>query len=152
MSPDQLKDPSDRRYALLLAAEELDTASEMYRQGGTDSSADSTSCRAYELRQLANCELEAVQRLELARNFMAELLDSVETLTGIADVHGAGTLADVFYLHAAIIEGEGAFIDVERSSDRSMILAVLDALPSRDTWKQYVKLDYMSGPTETMKG
>ncbi|TXI25558.1 MAG: hypothetical protein E6Q67_00790 [Roseateles sp.] len=144
MSPDQLKSPSDRRFALLLAAEELDGASEAYREKGNDSGAESLGCRAFELRQIAKHELESAQRADKATRFMVELLDSVETLSEIADQHGVGTLSDLLYLQAAILNA--SFIDVETDSDRSNVVKVLEGLPSGSEWMEFVRLDYMRGP------
>lgn len=150
MGPEQLSNQDDRRYALLLAAEELDSASEAYKQRGADSEAASAGCRAFELRQLARHELDATRRIEAALRFMAELLDSVETLTEISVQHGVGTLADLLYLHGAMLDG--SFIDVDTSSDRSQVIKVLEGLPSSAAWMEFVRIDYMRGPVDVARG
>ena len=69
--------------------------------------------------------------------FMKELLDSVETLTGIADEHGARTLADLFYLHSAIMEG--GFVDC--CQHESKVLEIAGALPSCAQWLEFIKIE-----------
>ncbi len=80
----------------------------------------------------------------LAHQFMTELLDSVETLSGIADEHGVRTLADLFYLHSAITCA--GFIDCYPNSDGSAVLEVVDKLPSRDKWREFMAIQYMADP------
>lgn len=75
-----------------------------------------------------------------AKQFMQELLDSVETLTGIADMYGTRTLADLMYLHSAI--ANGGFIDYYPGE--SCVLDVIKPLPSGEQWVQYVKVEYLS--------
>lgn len=72
-----------------------------------------------------------------AKQFLRELLDSVETLTGIAEQHGPHTLADVMYLHNAIMNG--GFID--HYSDDSAVLGIARALPSGEQWAKYIKVE-----------
>ena len=71
---------------------------------------------------------------DLARQFMDELLSSVETLSGIAEVHGACSLADLMYLHSAILSD--SFI--EHLSDRSNVMEIASALPSGERWSTYI--------------
>lgn len=66
---------------------------------------------------------------------MGELLDSVETLTGIADEHGARTLADLMYLQEAILED--GFID--NHPDESKVLEIVQGLPSGEQWAQFIR-------------
>ncbi len=77
---------------------------------------------------------------EDARLFMQELLDSVETLSGIADVYGARTLADLMFLQQAILSG--AFID--HCTGESNVLEIARGLPSGTQWTQYIQVDYMA--------
>lgn len=70
-----------------------------------------------------------------ALRFMGELLDSVETLTGIADEHGARTLADLMYLQEAILED--GFIDYD--PDDSKVLELVQGLPSGEQWIQFIR-------------
>jgi hypothetical protein len=71
-----------------------------------------------------------------AKQFHAELLDAVETLTGIAEQHGALALADVVYLQAAILKG-GV---IELTRDEADDIAFIRDLPSGGRWWQRVKL------------
>lgn len=75
--------------------------------------------------------------------FMQELLDSVETLAGIADEHGARTLADLMYLQAAIIGG--GFID--HHFPASAVTELASSLPSGERWVTFIKKDYMAQPS-----
>ena len=70
---------------------------------------------------------------------MEELLDSVETLSGIADTHGARTLADLMYLQAAILRG--GFIDHWPAESAAMDIA--NGLPSGERWAEFFKKEYM---------
>ncbi|SAK97571.1 hypothetical protein AWB82_07145 [Caballeronia glebae] len=71
-----------------------------------------------------------------AKQFHAELLDAVETLTGIADQHGALALATVVYLQAAILKG--GVIELTRNEVDSF--AFVRDLPSGGRWWQSVKV------------
>lgn len=92
-----------------------------------------------------NTEIERkAANAELAILFMNELLDSVETLGDIALIHGQRTLVDLFYLHAAILEG--GFIDHFRPD--SCVDEVCRALPSASKWLRFVRsLDLDAGST-----
>lgn len=71
----------------------------------------------------------------LAKQFFSELLQTFETLTGIAEEHGIPTLADTYYLQFAILTGsyiEGGY---------SNIVTVVQALPSADTWMPYIRFN-----------
>lgn len=73
-----------------------------------------------------------------ARLFWQELLDSVESLTAIADRHGARTLADLFYLQNAILCG-GC---IDHDPDESSVLEVVRTLFSAAQWERHIKVDY----------
>jgi hypothetical protein len=77
---------------------------------------------------------------EDATLFMQELLDSVETLTGIADDYGARTLADLMYLQQAILSG--GFID--HCTGESTVLGIASGLPSGEKWATFITVDYMA--------
>lgn len=66
--------------------------------------------------------------------FMEELLDSVETLTGIAEQYGARTLADLMYLHSAILSGN--FIN--HIPLESSVLEFASSLPSGERWVKFI--------------
>lgn len=69
-----------------------------------------------------------------ATKFMAELLASVETLTGIAEQYGPQTLADLMYLQNAILTGG----EIDFHPDSSHVLDIVRGLPSRGRWVLYI--------------
>lgn len=71
-----------------------------------------------------------------AKQFRAELLDSVETLTCIAEQHGALALANVVYLQTAILKG-GV---IELTREEADAFSFVRDLPSGGRWWQSVKL------------
>jgi len=98
---------------------------------------DGLSVQAREARQMPLPAVEGVDRptsVVAAGQFMRELLDSVETLSGIVDAHGARTLADLMYLQNAIMNG--TFID--HYPGESAVSEVVKALPSGARWLEYV--------------
>lgn len=78
---------------------------------------------------------------ERATRFMQELLDSVESLTGVAEMHGARTLADLMFLQQAILNG--GFID--HYPAESMVLEIARGLPSGDLWATFITVEYLTG-------
>lgn len=68
---------------------------------------------------------------------MRELLSSVETLCGVAEEHGGRTLADLFYLHAAIVNG--GFVDAYKGE--SALLEIVNGLPSAERWAKFIKIE-----------
>lgn len=82
-----------------------------------------------------------------AKLFFDELLDSVETLTGIADEHGARTLADLMYLQNAIMKN--GFVD--HYPGESKVLEIASALPSGDRWTKFVKVEQSLDTADTNK-
>lgn len=71
-----------------------------------------------------------------ATRFMQELLDSVETLGGIAEVHGVRTLTDLMHLQSAILRG--SFID--SYPDESAAMDIATSLPSGERWAKFVRV------------
>jgi hypothetical protein len=71
-----------------------------------------------------------------AKQFHAELLDSVETLTCIAEKHGALALANVVYLQTAILK-RGV---IELTREEADAFSFVRELPSGGRWWQSVKL------------
>lgn len=71
-----------------------------------------------------------------AKRFMQELLDSVETLSGIAEEHGPRTLADLMYLQQAILSD--SFID--HHPGESKVLDITRSLPSGEQWGKFIKI------------
>ncbi len=74
-----------------------------------------------------------------AARFMEELLDSVESLVGIAEEHGQRTLADLMYLQNTILTG--GCIDVY--PEESKVMEVVRDLPSGQRWTSFMKVEYM---------
>jgi hypothetical protein len=85
-------------------------------------------------------EVRKAQDHDRARLFMQELLDSVETLSGIAEQHGARTLADLMYLQNAILSG--GFID--HYPGESKVLEIASGLPSGGQWSKFIAVEYLS--------
>jgi hypothetical protein len=75
-------------------------------------------------------------RNEAALKFHDELLQSVETLSGIADEHGSVALANMNYLQTAILRGG----NIELSSKDEAQLEMLRGLPSGDQWLKHVTI------------
>ena len=84
-------------------------------------------------------EERKAQGHERASLFMRELLDSVETLSGIAEQHGARTLADLMYLQNAILSG--GFID--HYPEESKVLEIASGLPSSGQWSKFIAAEYL---------
>ena len=74
--------------------------------------------------------------------FFQELLNSVETLTGIAETHGARTLADLMFLQNVILSG--GFI--ERCPEDSNVLEIASALPSGKRWSKFIREENLASP------
>lgn len=72
--------------------------------------------------------------------FFQELLDSVETLTGIAEMHGSRTLADLMYLQDAILKND--FIDYYPGESKALEIA--SALPSGEQWSKFIKVEHLA--------
>ena len=77
----------------------------------------------------------ATQRQARSTQFMTELLDGHETLTGIGEHQGMHTLADCMYLLNAIQKGTS--ISVEYPTE-SQVVGVVKSLPSGALWMTYV--------------
>lgn len=84
------------------------------------------------------------ENADRAAAFMQELLDTVETLTGIADEHGPRTLADLMYLQQAILNG--GFIDYYPGE--SHVLDIARGLPSGKDWAEFIKIEHMAQKQE----
>lgn len=89
---------------------------------------------------------DCISHRDTAAKFMDELLGSVETLTGIAELYGARTLADLMYLHVAIVNG--GFIDYYPGE--SCVLDVVKPLPSGELWIQYIQVEYLASTDEAV--
>ena len=73
---------------------------------------------------------------DAVKQFHLELLDSVDSLAGIAEEYGAQTLAFIVYLQQAILNG--SYIEVFPEDDPA-ILGLLEGMPSYDQWIRFVK-------------
>lgn len=91
--------------------------------------------------------VEAVNGKHAANSFWQELLDSVETLTGVAYQHGTRTLADLMYLQMAILNN--GYID--HYPGESKVLEIASALPSGDQWSMFIKVDHMLAPAQELQ-
>jgi hypothetical protein len=76
------------------------------------------------------------RRVGDALKFHDELLQSVETLTGIAEQHGVIALANVNYLQTAILRGS----NIELSSSDEEQIEMLRSLPSGEQWLKHVTI------------
>ena len=76
-----------------------------------------------------------------ATTYFQELLDSVETLTGVDEQHGSRTLADLMYLQNAILS-DGGFID--HYPGESKVLEISSALPSGERWSKFISVEYLA--------
>lgn len=94
------------------------------------------------IRFFAVERLDEVSGKRAAARYFHELLDSSETLTGIAVEHGSRTLADLMHLQNAILIG--GFIDYY--PDESKVLEIASALPSGEQWSEFIKVEYLASP------
>lgn len=85
--------------------------------------------------------VKAAARANLATQFMKELLDSVESLSAVGDLHGVQTLADLLYLQQAILTD--TFIDVY--SDASCVRDLVSSLPSGKMWLTFLRAPQAQG-------
>lgn len=84
---------------------------------------------------IANLIVKKAQSAHQAALFMQELLDSVESLSAVAELHGAQTLADLLYLQQAILT-EG-FIDIY--PEASCVRELVSGLPSGKLWTTFLR-------------
>lgn len=73
--------------------------------------------------------------------FFNELTASVESLAGISEEHGAQTLADLMWLHAAIhaATSDSSFISI--FDKNSAAIKIVENLPSSDKWMKFIDCD-----------
>jgi len=86
---------------------------------------------------LAMAAIVTMHRASLSSNFVRELLDEVQTLGAVAEEHGTGALALLFYLQAAILND--TFVEA-RSLDDAGLLALISRLPSGVTWMKHIRV------------
>lgn len=78
--------------------------------------------------------LEATTGTAAAQAFFGELLDSVDSLGGVAEQHGPSTLAQLMYLQTAILKGT----QIELFANEAEKLRLVKALPSGERWWKHV--------------
>lgn len=76
-----------------------------------------------------------LQRIEAAGQFNEELLDLVHRVSGIADLYGAQTLADIYFLHRAILSGGY----IEHVEGESAVTTVVQEMPSASRWLKHIQ-------------
>lgn len=76
------------------------------------------------------------QCCDRAARFHSELVESVESLSGLVESHGQATLIDAVYLQAVMLDG--GFVDILPES-ASRIIEVVQQLPSADEWMQFIR-------------
>ncbi|WP_054287318.1 hypothetical protein [Gulbenkiania mobilis] len=86
--------------------------------------------RFYEVKRLVPGDAR-----DKAEQFFAELLESCETLTQIAELHDATVLANLMYLQQAILKG--TFIELTASE--MAVRDIVATLPSAACWRAYIK-------------
>lgn len=72
---------------------------------------------------------------ESAALFFEELLDSVDTLGGIAEEHGVRTLVDLMYLQNAILKGT----HIDHLQKESDVMEIASGLPSGANWLKFIQ-------------
>jgi hypothetical protein len=92
------------------------------------------------IRFFAVDRLNDVSGKRAAVTFFQELLESVEILTMVDELHGMRTLADLMYLQNAILNG--GFID--HYPGESKVLEMASALPSGDQWSRFIKVECLA--------
>jgi len=76
-----------------------------------------------------------------AQTFFAELLDAIESLSAIAEQHGASTLAQFMYLQSAVLKGT----HIEIYPREAESLDFLKALPSGERWWKHISILPING-------
>lgn len=75
------------------------------------------------------------ERTRSAEQFMQELSSAFEAISYIGDAYGSQTLADLMWLHSAILTEEFVGICPESSS----VQQIVSELPSGDRWKKFLR-------------
>lgn len=118
------------RAKLLTLLEEINS-SDMFKK------AEALQSTRNALSQAMQHVQDVQRRRDEAIQFMRELLDSTETLLGISEQYGPRTLADLMYLHSAIVSG--GYIDF--LPGESAVLELVQQLPSAACWVQFIKTE-----------
>jgi len=105
----------------------------MNTQNNSDNATNNTEGAAH----TRSSNVPVINGIEAALLYFQELLDSVETLSGIADKQGTRMLADLFYLQNVILKG--GFI--EHQAGESKVLEMARLLPSGEQWSTFIKVN-----------
>jgi hypothetical protein len=100
---------------------------------------DAAAIPADSLGDQSDIAIEAIvkmQRSVLASRFTSELLAGVESVSAIADQHGVGVLAILFYLQAAI--NNETYVEIDAPEMGAVEL--ISTLPSADEWMKHVQI------------
>lgn len=105
---------------------------QIYRDTAMSATQDTTSpeCNGHSDQLLT--------QMQDAKAYWGELQNQFESLTDVAEEHGGRTLADLFYLHAAILSG--GFIDVFEG-DATAVVELVEQMPSAAKWLTFIRRD-----------
>lgn len=87
-------------------------------------------------KTIVECKAAAADEATL---FMQELLGSVETLSSIAEIHGARTLSDLMCLQSSII-GNAVF---DYYPELSAVMDIASGLPSGEHWAKFINTKHL---------
>jgi hypothetical protein len=87
--------------------------------------------------RLVLAAITALQNGPLAARFANEVLNAVESLCAVAEQHGVRTLADLFYLQTAILEGTHVQFDALSAP----ISELVRTLPSASEWHRHFQFE-----------
>ena len=140
--------------------EAADKALEIARQGGGDFELNEGNHRYFDDVYLGSGVEDDVEEIEvdakeagsnpstnqnLAKLLFEEVSDSFETIYGIVEVYGAGTLVDLWWLAHVLTEGKGA--SIAQTFD-SKLADLVRQLPSADLFLAYIDSEFLTNPGE----
>lgn len=143
-SADQIGDP-DNQVLILRWYEGSQLYGHTFTEGGIaagkvdsegkfvvqDDEGDFVSIRFYRLDRLVNPDAGDSAAIQ----FFDELLAAHETLTGIADLHGALALANLLYLQQAILKNT----HIELTTNELVVREIVASLPSASRWLPFIR-------------
>lgn len=136
-----------------------DKALEIARQGGGDFALNDGNHRYSDDVYLGSCVEDDVEEADgeakagsnlptnknLAKLLFEEVSDSFETIYGIVDVYGAGTLVDLWWLAHVLTEGKGA--SIEQTFD-SNLADLIRQLPSAGLFLKHIDSEFLANIEE----
>lgn len=125
--------------AEMLAAQRMDSwakAQSLLRDAGVSDAMLNTFAALGQFLPAVQSNDKKLHGQAAALLFREELLNSVHSLTDIAEEHGAATLAAMFYLENAILNN--SYIDND-CSYASNVLQIVMALPSSALWLKFIQ-------------